>query len=61
MIVAEQPKREYEVRTYVVPLCQHGHGPMKASGTSPLVRYFRCATCGATRRLPRTWIPPSDK
>lgn len=58
MIVAEQPKREYEVRTYVVPLCPKCGKAMECGRTTLLLRYFYCKPCGESQVLRRNWTPP---
>lgn len=49
MIVAEQPRKEYEVRTYVVPLCPTCGKAMLCKRTTAVVRYFYCEPCKTSR------------
>jgi len=59
MIVAEQPKREYEVTTYVRPYCPKCGEAMECRRTMKHLRYFYCPTagCGESKVLSKGWQP----
>jgi predicted RNA-binding Zn-ribbon protein involved in translation (DUF1610 family) len=52
MIVAE-PKKEYEVTTYVRPLCPKCGKGMNCLSSREHVRYFYCLPCGESKTMPK--------